>query len=123
MHLGIVVPDGCRIKINGEEHSWQEGKLIVFDDTFRHEAWNPSRDTTRVVLMFDILCDIDPSERNPEFWEKAQKQKYVSIFSVSQSRPLGEDSLISNDLLKAISDVVLDPTQIKNVKERPKTYL
>lgn len=58
-----------------QEHSWEAGKLIVFDDTFRHEAWNPSYDTTRVVLMFDILCDIDPAQRNPEFWAKAQKQK------------------------------------------------
>eukprot|EP01127_Copromyxa_protea_P024269 TRINITY_DN9462_c0_g1_i1.p1 TRINITY_DN9462_c0_g1~~TRINITY_DN9462_c0_g1_i1.p1 ORF type:complete len:406 (-),score=55.37 TRINITY_DN9462_c0_g1_i1:13-1230(-) len=112
VHLGVVVPTGCTIKINGEEHTWEEGKLIVFDDTFRHEAWNPSYDTTRVVLMFDILTDIPPESRNPEFWEKAQRQK-----------GLGQDSLISNDLLQAIGSVMEDPAAIKNVKERPKQYL
>ena len=34
-------------------HEWQEGQVVVFDDTYEHEAWNRS-DQTRVVLIFDI---------------------------------------------------------------------
>eukprot|EP01126_Amoeba_proteus_P034849 TRINITY_DN3493_c0_g1_i1.p1 TRINITY_DN3493_c0_g1~~TRINITY_DN3493_c0_g1_i1.p1 ORF type:complete len:260 (+),score=50.37 TRINITY_DN3493_c0_g1_i1:602-1381(+) len=109
VHLGVIVPEGCKIKINGTEHAWEEGKLMVFDDTFRHEAWNPSYDTTRVVLMFDILVDCEPSLRNPDFWEKAQKQ-----------RVLGNDSLISQDLLQTISEFISTP---KNVQQRPTQYL
>jgi aspartate beta-hydroxylase len=34
-------------------HVWQEGRVVVFDDTYEHEAWNRSRQT-RVVLIFDL---------------------------------------------------------------------
>eukprot|EP01126_Amoeba_proteus_P015282 TRINITY_DN1686_c0_g1_i25.p1 TRINITY_DN1686_c0_g1~~TRINITY_DN1686_c0_g1_i25.p1 ORF type:complete len:152 (-),score=15.52 TRINITY_DN1686_c0_g1_i25:82-537(-) len=42
VHLGLVVPRGCTLKVNGIEKQWEEGKVLIFDDTFRHEAWNPS---------------------------------------------------------------------------------
>ena len=38
----------------GEEtHVWEPGRLVLFDDTIRHEAWNSS-DRLRVVLIFDV---------------------------------------------------------------------
>lgn len=53
-HLPLIVPEGdCAIRIGDETRKWEEGKLIVFDDSFDHEAWNNS-DKNRVVLMFDI---------------------------------------------------------------------
>lgn len=57
VHLGVVVPEGCTLMVNGQEKRWEEGKVMVFDDTFRHEAWNPSFDQERIVLMFDINYD------------------------------------------------------------------
>lgn len=50
---------------------------MVFDDTFRHEAWNPSHEKTRIVLMFDILCDVEESYRNPAFVDLSKKRRYV----------------------------------------------
>ncbi len=54
-HLPLIVPDSekCAIRVGEETHHWQEGKLVIFDDSFEHEAWNKS-DARRVVLMFDI---------------------------------------------------------------------
>jgi len=54
-HLPLIVPDSekCAIRVGEETHHWQEGKLVIFDDSFEHEAWNKS-DGRRVVLMFDI---------------------------------------------------------------------
>jgi aspartate beta-hydroxylase len=52
-HLPLMVPEDCALRVGGEEHRWQEGKVVVFDDTFEHEAWNRS-DRTRVVLIFDL---------------------------------------------------------------------
>jgi aspartate beta-hydroxylase len=52
-HLPLMVPDDCALVVGGEEHRWQEGKVIVFDDTYEHEAWNRSA-KTRVVLIFDL---------------------------------------------------------------------
>lgn len=52
-HLPLVMPPDCRIRVGSEIRGWEEGKCIVFDDTFEHEAWNKS-DQTRVVLIFDV---------------------------------------------------------------------
>jgi len=52
-HLPLVVPDDCALNVGGEIHAWQEGRVVVFDDTFEHEAWNRSPQT-RVVLIFDL---------------------------------------------------------------------
>ncbi|WP_287127707.1 aspartyl/asparaginyl beta-hydroxylase domain-containing protein [Candidatus Cyanaurora vandensis] len=52
-HLGLVVPEGCVIRVAEEIRPWQEGKCLIFDDTFEHEVWNRS-DKTRVVLLIDF---------------------------------------------------------------------
>jgi aspartate beta-hydroxylase len=52
-HLPLIVPENCALNVGGEIHAWQEGRVVVFDDTYEHEAWNRS-DRTRVVLIFDV---------------------------------------------------------------------
>ena len=53
MHLPLVVPADCALNIiDGGEHRWREGELMMFDDTFRHEAWNHSGQS-RVILLMD----------------------------------------------------------------------
>jgi aspartyl/asparaginyl beta-hydroxylase (cupin superfamily) len=47
------VPRGCRFRVGNEERRSQEGKVMIFDDTIEHEAWNDS-DEDRIVLIFDI---------------------------------------------------------------------
>ena len=51
VHLPLIVPDGCTIKVAGEDHQWREGQCVAFDDTFLHEAWNPSGKMRAIVLM------------------------------------------------------------------------
>jgi len=52
-HLPLIVPDGCTLNVGGEVHNWQEGKCVIFDDTFLHEAWNRGGED-RIVLIFDV---------------------------------------------------------------------
>jgi aspartate beta-hydroxylase len=53
VHLPLIVPPDCgALSAVGEARGWEEGKLMMFDDSFEHEAWNHS-DQTRVVLIFD----------------------------------------------------------------------
>ena len=52
-HLPLVVPPGCGFRVGNEIRSWEVGKLLIFDDTIEHEAWNDS-DSDRVVLIFDV---------------------------------------------------------------------
>ena len=51
-HLPLMVPENCALSVGGEIHQWRPGRVVVFDDTYEHEAWNRSRQT-RVVLIFD----------------------------------------------------------------------
>ena len=52
-HLGLEVPEACGVRVGGIVGGWQEGRCIVFDDSFRHEVWNDS-DRRRLVLVLDL---------------------------------------------------------------------
>ncbi len=52
-HLGLEVPSRCGIRVGGVTGAWEEGRCIVFDDSFGHEVWNES-DQRRVVLILDL---------------------------------------------------------------------
>ncbi len=56
-HLGLIVPreaQACRIRVGDDVRHWEQGKSLIFDDTFNHEVWNDT-DETRVVLFVDVL--------------------------------------------------------------------
>ncbi len=61
-HLPLIVPEDCALNVAGELHAWKEGRGVVFDDTYEHEAWNRSSET-RVVLIADVwnphLTDVE----------------------------------------------------------------
>jgi aspartate beta-hydroxylase len=52
-HLGIDIPNDCGLEVGEESRSWKPGRLSIFDDTYRHWAWNRS-DHPRRVLLFDF---------------------------------------------------------------------
>ena len=53
VHLPLIVPQGCRLRVGNEVRDVMVGKSMIFDDSIEHEAWNDS-DETRVVLLFEI---------------------------------------------------------------------
>eukprot|EP01050_Picozoa_sp_SAG11_P002368 SAG11_NODE_119_length_15911_cov_7.077599_2_plen_202_part_00 len=55
-HLPLLVPAAakCTIRVGSESRSWEEGKCIVFDDSFEHEvsyAENGDSTEDRIVLL------------------------------------------------------------------------
>jgi aspartyl/asparaginyl beta-hydroxylase (cupin superfamily) len=92
-HLGLIVPEdagSCRIRVGDDIRHWEEGKSMIFDDTFNHEVWNDT-DETRVVLFVDVMRPLPfpesainegivkaigyspfvlDAKRNQESWEK-----------------------------------------------------
>jgi aspartyl/asparaginyl beta-hydroxylase (cupin superfamily) len=58
LHLGLIVPeaekDQIAIRVDRQICHWEEGKVLIFDDAYEHEAWNHS-DKTRVVLFVDFV--------------------------------------------------------------------
>jgi beta-hydroxylase len=97
-HLGLIVPsdaEACRIRVGDDIRHWEEGKSMVFDDTFNHEVWNDT-DETRVVLFVDVLRPLPfpeslinrlivaaigyspfvlDAKRNQEAWEKRYRER------------------------------------------------
>jgi aspartyl/asparaginyl beta-hydroxylase (cupin superfamily) len=72
-HLPLIVPPRCGFRVGNEVREWQEGKLLVFDDTIEHEAWNES-DQDRLILIFDI--------GRPELSESEQRE-VAALFSIA----------------------------------------
>ncbi|HZR79469.1 MAG TPA: aspartyl/asparaginyl beta-hydroxylase domain-containing protein [Candidatus Binatia bacterium] len=56
-HLGLIVVDGCAINVGGMVQGWEEGKCMIFNARYLHEAWN--RNTLpRTVLLVDVSPDV-----------------------------------------------------------------
>lgn len=53
VHLPLIVPPGCRMTVAEDPRPWVEGEVLAFDDSFLHEARNPS-DRHRVVLICEV---------------------------------------------------------------------
>lgn len=63
-HLPLIVPGAGALQVGGEARSWEEGKLLIFDDSIEHAAWNDA-DADRIVLIFDVWRpEIGPADRH-----------------------------------------------------------
>ncbi len=62
VHMGVIIPDDCAIRVADETRGWQEGRVMLFDDSFEHEAWNRSA-RERSVLIFEVWHPaLEPAE-------------------------------------------------------------
>jgi aspartate beta-hydroxylase len=52
-HLGLRVPEGCALRVGDEVRGWEEGRCVVFDDSFEHEVWHRGTEV-RSVLVLDV---------------------------------------------------------------------
>lgn len=53
VHLSLIHKGGARIRVGRDWHTWEEGKAIIFDDSWEHEVIHTG-DTVRAVLILDI---------------------------------------------------------------------
>ena len=65
-HLGLATPndDLCYIDVDGLRHSWRDGKGVIFDETYVHDAYNKT-DKNRIILF----CDVE----RPLLWRWAER--------------------------------------------------
>ncbi|AFJ48153.1 aspartyl/asparaginyl beta-hydroxylase domain-containing protein [Shimwellia blattae] len=60
-HLGLIVPqpkEKLWIRVDDQILHWEEGKVIIFDDSYEHEVRNDT-DKLRAVLFLDIDRPVD----------------------------------------------------------------
>ena len=53
-HFPLFVPGEAYLRVASDPKPWHEGKMIVFDDSYEHEAANLSETEERVILLMDI---------------------------------------------------------------------
>ncbi|XP_077057627.1 aspartyl/asparaginyl beta-hydroxylase isoform X12 [Siphateles boraxobius] len=54
MHLGLIIPpSGCRIRCTNQTREWEEGKVLIFDDSFEHEVWQEA-ERFRLIFIVDV---------------------------------------------------------------------
>jgi predicted negative regulator of RcsB-dependent stress response len=62
VHLPLIVPTECAIRVGDETRNWIEDQCLIFDDSYLHEAWNYSNEL-RAVLILEVwnpqLTDAD----------------------------------------------------------------
>jgi len=67
------------MRVADQMHTWEEGKCIVFDDSFEHELWHNGT-TSRVILVLDVwhpdLNDAQRSAAVRQFLDATQQQTY-----------------------------------------------
>ncbi|MCA1748485.1 MAG: aspartyl/asparaginyl beta-hydroxylase domain-containing protein [Parasphingopyxis sp.] len=77
VHLPLIVPDDCAIRVGESEFHWTEGEILAFDDSYEHEAWNRS-DRDRVVLIFETHHpDLSEAEKRAIEHAYTARQKWL----------------------------------------------
>lgn len=77
VHLPLIVPEDCAIRVADKDYHWTENEIIAFDDSYRHEAWNYAP-TDRVVLIFECYHpDLTADERSAIEHTWAARQHWI----------------------------------------------
>ena len=80
-HLGLKIPEPLTesgIRLNNETKYWEEGKSLLFDDSFYHKAWNNTKEN-KVILIIDIErpLNIFLEKINKFFIKRILKSNYM----------------------------------------------
>jgi hypothetical protein len=52
LHLPLWIPAGdTALRVDGEARGWKDGEMMIFDDTFEHDAWNRTNQPRAVLLL------------------------------------------------------------------------
>lgn len=79
-HLGIRIPEGCRIRVGSQTRQWQEGRSLLFEDSFEHEVWNEGSER-RAILIVDFwhpdLTDLEIEAISAGFRKKEVRSLFL----------------------------------------------
>lgn len=81
-HLALSVPGPrtCGVMVEGKVQWHEEGKIIVFDDSKAHSAFNNHETESRTVLIFDIARPEGLGEGEATGGETHELQEFIKAF-------------------------------------------
>ena len=63
LHLPLAIPEGdTAIRVASSVRGWTEGRVLVFDDSYEHEAWNRTSQRRAVLLLTAYHPDLSLDE-------------------------------------------------------------
>jgi aspartate beta-hydroxylase len=80
LHLGLRVPDGASMRVGEHTLTWEEGRCLLFDDSYEHEVWHRG-DQPRLVLLLDVLnpC-LDTAQRARALARRASSSDQIASY-------------------------------------------
>ena len=94
---------GSNLRVGNERVELEEGRMIIFDDSFEHEAWNDAS-LPRIVLIFDIW--------HPDFSpEEVKFLEYMNRYEMRALRRIQKESSCQNNFLSVIERGCLPETR------------
>ena len=83
IHLGLAVPQGASLTVGGETRHWEEGKCLIFDDSFEHSVEHTGSEP-RLVLIVDVwhpaMGHVDRARSvTPPNGENGMLQRYLDL--------------------------------------------
>jgi aspartyl/asparaginyl beta-hydroxylase (cupin superfamily) len=103
---GVVVPDGCVLRVGTTKANWQEGKALVFEDTYEHEVWHNGK-SRRIVLIVD-------------FWHPELTKEEIAVLTIGLSHARVRAELyqfLQNDSANKYNEYLELATQYRKVPE------
>lgn len=88
-HLGVRIPGSAYIRAGDPEdpsnlREWEEGRVICFDDSYRHEVWHEGTEK-RIILTVDVWHpDMDHQARLASCENSHQKQVYLARYDLGK---------------------------------------
>lgn len=83
VHFALDIPENCSIKVGNDIQNWSDGKVLVFDDSFQHSAWNRS-DRDRKVLIIEVW-NPDLSNLEIQGIQKIMELQYLASENVRKN--------------------------------------
>jgi len=94
VHLPLVGASGSKLRVADQILHGEEGKCMVFDDSFEHEAWHHG-ESTRIVLVFDVW--------HPDLTDK--EVQFLSFLQRSRMRAeMTAERMVREERAKAVAE-------------------
>lgn len=86
IQMGLIISDNCALLVKDEPRRWEEGKCLIFDASFAHEAWNRGDFT----VFFLVITTYHPDLTDIEISLLKQVNRELAKANVAHATALKE---------------------------------
>lgn len=113
IHLPLAVEGGAWLRVADKRVEVEEGKAIVFDDSFEHEAGNDHPSSPRVVLVVDIWHP-DLTDEEVKFLSFVNKGQIKAAKKMKELSAEGQQKEEGNEDFLSVIENARDKTRTES---------